>query len=111
MMSVANIVVGAAKRLGLRLVAALALVAIVLVCFGRVPGDAQGASSWSLTKAVIASGGGTSITGEWVLAGTAGQPVVGAAAGSSTSLSAGFWAGGVMVSVGGRTVYLPAVRR
>jgi hypothetical protein len=93
-------------RLGVTLV--LAGVTVVWLC---QPSGAAGASTWSLSKSVIASGGGTSSTSQWTLSDTAGQPVVGTTAGSSTTLSAGFWAGGKAVTITGRTVYLPAVRR
>jgi len=66
---------------------------------------AQG--DYSISRSVIAGGGGFSSGGVYDVQGTIGQPVAGATSGGEYDLSAGFW--GWLESFFG--VYLPLVLR
>jgi hypothetical protein len=66
-------------------------------------------NAYTLSRSVIAGGGGHTTSTHNKLTGTIGQPVVGATSGSATTVGIGFWAVGIVI--GGRTVYLPFVSR
>jgi hypothetical protein len=68
---------------------------------------AQVLANYDLSWHVIAGGGGRMGSGQYTLQGTAGQPVIGPAAGSGHTLCSGFWCG---MEVEYR-VYLPLVLR
>ena len=75
----------------------LFVVALVLVAFLALVGNAFAVSpangTYDLSWNVIAGGGGRSASGSYVLEGTVGQPVVGAAQSGGYELGAGFWYG------------------
>ena len=88
------------------LVACLALAAPVL-CQAQDAVLAQVSANYELSWRVIAGGGGRMAGTQHTLQGTAGQPVIGPAAGSGHTLCSGFWCG---VEAEYR-VYLPLVLR
>jgi hypothetical protein len=69
---------------------------------------AQVSASYDLSWHVIAGGGGRAESPRYMLQGTAGQPVIGPAAGSGHTLCSGFWCGTVEIEY---RVYLPLVLR
>ena len=92
-----------------RSAAALAVGALLVGLAGRAAVATAQPNSYTLTRGVVAGGGGISTSTSYTLTGTVGQPVVGVMTGSTTTLGSGFWAGGG--GVGSRTIYLPFVSR
>jgi hypothetical protein len=81
-----------ALKRGWRIVHFLQLLMFVAVLLaGALDIAAQSGGNFSITRAVIAGGGGTSSGGSYVLSGTIGQPVAGTSEGGSYAVAAGFW--------------------
>ncbi len=73
---------------------------------GPSPAHALAGGGYDLTWYRVAAGGGTSVAGDTILTGTAGQPEAGSALrGGGYTLVGGFWGGGA----GQHSVYLPVV--
>ena len=77
---------------------------ILLLLSTTVLSASAAPSAIEIQRHVIGGGGGRSAAGDYVLHGTAGQPVAGTTTSSPYDLCAGFWCG-----AGRYTVYLPLV--
>jgi len=72
-----------------------ALVSLGLCVATVSTGFAQSGGTFSITKSVIAGGGGRASGGTFTLEGTIGQPFAGTqSTGTNFSIIAGFWGGG-----------------
>src|SRR5687767_3756668 len=79
------------------------LVSLVSLCLSVtvvvLNANAQSGGQFTITKSVIAGGGGASSAGTFTLAGTIGQPLAGGpSSGANFSLISGFWGGGGSVA-------------
>lgn len=69
------------------------LAAVVLLGILVTAGVASAAGALSMSRGVIAGGGGKTSAGDYTLSATIGQPITGRAVVGSTDLCAGFWCG------------------
>lgn len=76
---------------GYRMTVGPVLLLIACLLLVALPILAQSSSLYSLSRHVIAGGGGRFGSATHTLLGTAGQPVVGSSASNDYSLNAGFW--------------------
>jgi hypothetical protein len=89
---------------------AVSLLAALLCCLALVSVVvAQGSSNYGLSWSVTAGGGGTSQSAGYVLSGTNGQGVAGAAFSANYRLGGGFWYGFGMPAALEHRLYLPAI--
>jgi hypothetical protein len=75
----------------------LSLLALGVVAVSQASADVQSGGDYNVTRATIASGGGTSTGGQYILTGTIGQPVTTSAAAGQYHVQGGFWPGKVPV--------------
>jgi hypothetical protein len=84
---------------------ALSILAVLLLTTTALSAS-NAPSAVEVQRHVIGGGGGRSEAGDYVLRGTAGQPVAGTTTNAPYDLCAGFWCG-----TGTYTIYLPLVLR
>ena len=74
-------------------------------------GAAAAPAQYRIDRYTVASGGGMAASEDFVVQGTCGQAVVGAASGEGVEMGAGFWGGAEPSAPAVERVYLPLVMR
>lgn len=83
-------------------------VLVILFCL-CVAGGVYAAALPTISRSVMASGGGSDTAGNSILLGVVGQSVVGGRSYGTTYISSGFLSGGIEMA--GHSLYLPLVTK